>query len=152
MSRLVKAAHYVVLAVVVGGGVAYWMLKPPSLNPMADRRSADAMALVQTHRARHAPTVRQAIEAHVQKLQEEGKGVRPGEWRVERERDEVYLVRIIMREAGSRTWFEREYLWRVSLPTQTVEPITMAAEDVMPLKDSPDLDGPMGRPPVPSGR
>jgi hypothetical protein len=128
----VKTLHYVVVALIVIGGLAYWMVKPPSINPMADRASAEAMALVQTHRARHAPTLRQAIDERVQKLKEEGKGVRPEEWRVELERNDMYLVRIIIREEGTRTWFEREYLWRVNLPKRTVEAITMAAQDVMP--------------------
>jgi hypothetical protein len=128
----VKILHYVVVALIVLAGLLYWMLKAPSINPMADRASAEAMALVQTHRARHAPTLRQAIDERVQKLKEQGKGVRPEEWRVQREREDIYLIRIIIREEGTRTWFEREYLWRVNLSKRTVDAITMAAEDLMP--------------------
>jgi hypothetical protein len=131
-SSLVALLHYLVIGALIVGGLAYWMLKPRSLNPMADSRSAEVMALVQTHRAQGAPTLRQAIDARAQSLQAQGKGVRVGEWRIERETPETYLVRIIIREEGSRTWFEREYLWRVNLPKRSVEPLTLAATDLMP--------------------
>ena len=131
-SSLVKILHYAVIGLLVAGGLAYWMLKPPSLNPMADSRSAEAMALVQTHRAQGAPTLRQAIDERAHALQAQGKGARVGEWRVEQETPETYLVRIIIREEGSRTWFEREYLWRVHLTKRSVEPLTLAATDLMP--------------------
>jgi hypothetical protein len=138
-----KVLHYVVAAALVLGGLAYWILKPSHTNPMADRGAAEAMALVQTHRARHAPTLRQAIDERVKKMKDERKGVRPGEWRVELERPETYLVRTIIREEGTRTWFEREYLWRVNLTTRTVEAITMPAEDVMPEEQPTDGQGPV---------
>jgi hypothetical protein len=129
---LVKILHYAVIALLVVGGLAYWMLKPRSLNPMADRRSAEVMALVQTHRAQGAPTLRQAVDERAQALRAHGKGVRVGEWRVEQEAPEAYLVRIIIREEGSTTWFEREYIWRVNLTKRSVEPLTLAATDLMP--------------------
>jgi hypothetical protein len=131
-SSLVKTLHYVVIGLLVLGGLGYWMLKPRSLNPMADSRSAEVMALVQTHRAQAAPTLRHAIDDRVQRLQAQGRGVRAGEWRVEQETPDTYLVRIIIREEGSRSWFEREYLWRVNLPKRTVEGMTLSAVDLMP--------------------
>lgn len=131
-SSLVKILHYVVIGLLIAGGLGYWVFKPRTLNPMADSRSAEVMALVQTHRAQGAPTLRHAIDERVQSLHAQGKGVRAGEWRVEQETPDIYLVRVIIREEGSRSWFEREYLWRVNLPTRTVKAITLAAEDLMP--------------------
>jgi hypothetical protein len=131
-SRLTKILHYGVAALLLAGAVLYWWMQPPGANPMADPASAEAMALVQTHRALQAPTLRQAIDAQVRRLGSEGKGVRTGQWRVTRESPEIYVVDIIVREQGSRTWFEREYRWRVHLPSRAVTPITMAAADLMP--------------------
>ena len=45
-----RIIHYAVVAVLVLGMLYYFWVKPPSLNPIADRRSAEALALVQTHR------------------------------------------------------------------------------------------------------
>jgi len=147
-SPLVKLIHYALMAIILGGSLIYWMVKPKSLNPMADSRSAEAMALVQTHRALQAPTLRQAIDAHVQRLQAQGKGVRPGEWRVEEESPEIYRVSIIVREEGSRTWFEREYLWRVHLPRRIIDPITIPAADLMPVTIPEGPGSPGRRPPA----
>jgi hypothetical protein len=141
-SPLVRIIHYAVVAALVVGGLVYWMMKPPSLNPMADSRSAEAMALVQTHRAQDAPTLRQAIDAHVRSLETQGKGVRSGEWRVEQESPETYRVSIIVREEGSRTWFEREYLWRVHVPKRAVEAITLPAAELMPMNSGNGLVSP----------
>lgn len=101
---------------------------------MADARAAEAMALVQTHRAHHAPTLRQAITDRVQALAKRGQGVKLGEWRVERERGDLYLVKITLREQGTRTWFEQEYLWRVDLDTRSVVALTLPASDLMPTE------------------
>ena len=53
---MVKILHYVVLGVILLGVVYYIWTKPPTINPMIDRRSADALAMVQTHRALGYPT------------------------------------------------------------------------------------------------
>jgi hypothetical protein len=114
---------------------------------MADPRAAEAMALVQTHKARHAPTLRQAMTQRVQGIAARGQGVRLGEWRVERQTDEIYLVKIDVREQGTRQWFEREYVWRVDLNRKAVAPLSMPAEDLMP----PGQAGPLStgdRPPL----
>ena len=133
-----QVVHIVVLGLLVLGGVAYWALTPHSLNPMADPRAAEALALVQTHRARSAPTVLQAVTNRVKTLKERGQGVRLGEWRVQREGDapDRYLVRIFIREQGTKDWFERDYVWRVRLSTKSVEAVSMPAEDFLPLTPS----------------
>lgn len=117
----------------------YWMTRPPTVNPMSDPLAAEAMALVQTHRAQHAPTIRQAITDRVQALAARGQGVRLGEWTVEREGAETYLVRVWIREKVTAGWFEREYLWKVHVPEKIVIPLTVAASDLMQDDQS---DGP----------
>lgn len=124
--------HITVGGLVLVGGLVYWFLQPGSLNPMADARAAEAMALVQTHRAHHAPTLRQAITDRMQALAKRGQGVKLGEWRVERERGDLYVVKIFLREQGTRNWFEREYLWRVDLDKRSVVALTLPASELMP--------------------
>ena len=129
-SSLARHLHVAVVGLLLVAGLAYWILQPPSINPMADSRAAEAMALVQTHRARHAPTLRQAITDRVQALAKRGQGVRLGEWRVERQGD-LYLVKIFVREREARSWFEREYLWRVDLDARSVVAVTLPASELM---------------------
>lgn len=133
-SSVIKLLHYLVVGLLLLGGLAYWLLKPPTLNPMADAQAAEAMALVQTHKAQRAPTLRQALTDRVQALAARGQGVRLGEWRVEREGGDVYLVRIYLREEGTKQWFEREYIWRVNLGTKSVVALTLPATDLMPIE------------------
>lgn len=131
---MIKLLHYLVVSLLLFGGLAYWFLTPPTLNPMADPQAAEAMALVQTHRAQQAPTLRQALTDRVRAMAARGQGVRLGEWRVERERGDVYLVRISVREEGTKQWFEREYIWRVDLGTKSVVALTLPATDLMPVE------------------
>lgn len=138
-SPWVKRIHVAIVVLLLGGGGLYWALKPPALNPMADLRAAEAMALVQTHGAKRAPTLLQAVNERVKQMRERGQGVRLGEWRVEKdgESPDRYLVITFIREQGFRDWFEREYVWRVNLKRKSVEPLSMAAEDLMPLNEVP---------------
>ena len=129
-SSLARHFHVAVVGLLLVAGLAYWILQPPSINPMADSRAAEAMALVQTHRAHHAPTLRQAITDRVQALAKRGQGVRLGEWRVERQGN-LYLVKIFVREREARSWFEREYLWRVDLDARSVVAVTLPASELM---------------------
>lgn len=137
--------HYLALGLLVVGGLAYWAMKPPTANPMADPRAAEAMALVQTHRAREAPTLRQALTDRVQGMTARGKGVRMGEWTVEKKREDLYVVKVFVREEGSQggglRWFERDYEWQVDLTKQSIVPMSLPAEDLMPL----GLTGPLTR-------
>ena len=144
---LAGTIHYAVVGLALVGGLAYWVLKPPSVNPMADPRAAEAMALVQTHRAQGAPTLRHAITQRVQSIAARGQGVRLGEWRVERQNEDIYLVKIDVREQGTRQWFEREYIWRVNVSKRSVAAFSMPAEDLMPLAERPATPG--AGPPTP---
>lgn len=133
-SSLVRTLHFVVIGLLLAAGVGYWALKPPSLNPMADARAAEAMALVQTHRAHQAPTLLQAVTERVRTMAARGQVVRIGEWRVEREKEDVYVVSVTVREQGTKQWFEREYLWRTDLTKRTVVPLSRPAADLMPVE------------------
>ncbi|MDE3018946.1 MAG: hypothetical protein KGI53_08000 [Nitrospirota bacterium] len=150
-SSTVRIVHYAVVGLLIVGGLAYWAMKPPTANPMADPRAAEAMALVQTHRAKEAPTLRQALTDRVQAMQARGKGVRMGEWTVEKKRDDLYVVKVFVREEGSQgvglRWFERDYEWQVDLAKQSVVPMSMPAEDLMP----PGMAGPLLRGGGPAG-
>lgn len=150
-SSTVRIVHYAIVGLLIVGGLAYWAMRPPTANPMADPRAAEAMALVQTHRAKEAPTLRQALTDRVQAMQARGKGVRMGEWTVEKKRDDLYVVKVFVREEGSQggglRWFERDYEWQVDLAKQSVVPMSMPAEDLMP----PGMAGPLLRGGGPAG-
>src|SRR5579885_2589915 len=104
----VKIIHYGVFGILMIAATAYFIFKPPFVNPLADPGAAEAMALVQTHRAQHAPTIRQAIDERVKMLSEQGRGVRLGEWRVEREAPGIYVVRVTVREQTTVEWRSEE--------------------------------------------
>jgi len=129
----VKIVHYVVFGLLAVGAVAYVLLRPSFLDPMSDPEAAEAMALVQTHRAQQSPTIRQAISERVKGLSDKGKGVNLREWRVEREPSGTYLVRVSIREQVSVEWFERNYLWRVDIAKRSVIPLTIPASTLMPV-------------------
>jgi hypothetical protein len=143
---LSRALHYGVGILLVAAGVGYWMLKPPSINPMADPQAAEAMALVQTHRAEHAATLRQALSDRVQGMEKRGVGVRLGEWRVEQQGENVYLVKVFVRERGTQQWFEREYIWQVNVVKKHVTGISLPAIDLMPADEKGPSLAPPGMP------
>lgn len=129
--------HYGALVLLVIGGGAWWALKPPTLNPMADPRAAEAMALVQTHRALGATTLLQAINDHVRLVAEQDRGVRLGEWTVKRLDGDRYMVSVMMREQSTtRQWFEREYQWQADLGRKAIMAVSMPAESLMPIDES----------------
>src|SRR5919197_2466991 len=113
---VVRLIHYGVIALLVGAALVYWLYKPPTLNPMSDARAAEALALVQTHRAQGAPTILQAIQNDVSGLTQRGRRVRMGAWTVQRQQGDaerrIYVVRVEVREEGTSGWIEREYLWQ----------------------------------------
>ncbi len=116
----------------VGGVAAYLVWKP--LDPMADPRAAHALALVQAHPARSAPSIRQGIDAIVKANRKGDRTPSVGEWTVRADERNGYLVRVVVRLPGDEThrWVEWEYLWSVRLSPQTVVPLSRPAVDVMP--------------------
>ncbi|MEC4890010.1 MAG: hypothetical protein RI101_08105 [Nitrospira sp.] len=154
-SSLVKTLHYAVVAVLVFGGVAYVWMKPPALNPMADKRAAEALALVQTHQALGFPTILQAMNEHVRAKKERGEGVRLGEWRVKQVEGDLYEIRVQLRDQSvSGQWFEREFIWHAHLGVKKVNAASLPADGVTPKP--PDSERPQtpapplpGAPPMP---
>jgi hypothetical protein len=143
MSRVL---HYTVGLLLLAGVVAYWWMQPSGLNPMADPAAAEAMALVQTHRAAQAQTLLQALNNRAKDMRDRGIGVRLGEWQVQRERPDLYLVKTFVREQGAKQWFEREYIWEVDLAKKTIVAVSLPAIDLMPQDEKGPAVGPPGIP------
>jgi hypothetical protein len=130
---MVKIIHYAVVAVLVLGGLYYFWIQPPSLNPMADHRAAEALALVQTHRALGYPTILQAMTEHVRSMSERHRVARLGEWRVKQVEGDLYEVRIQLRDQGTTgQWFEREFIWHANLSMKKVNAASLPADGVTP--------------------
>jgi len=146
---LSKILHYGILAALLMGGLVYWLLRPPSLNPLVDPQAAQALALVQTHQAAGYPTILQAFNERVRLQKERKLGVRLGEWRVQKLEDprqpsagDRYEVRMNLREQGTNQWFEREFIWHVDLATKKVNAASLPADGLMP--EGPDFPNPSG--------
>ena len=103
-----KLVHTVIGTLLLAGIALSWWAKPPHVNPLVDSQAADAMALVQTHRAKGSPTIRQALDERARRIADRGQRVRLGEWNVEREMENVYVVRVVLREQEGSRWVERE--------------------------------------------
>jgi hypothetical protein len=131
-ARAIVWLEWAAVGLLLGGIAAYLLWKP--LDPMADPRAARALALVQTHPARGAPTVRQAIDAIVKANRKGDRTPVVGDWTVRTDERNGYLVRVVVRLPGDEQprWVEWEYLWRVRLSPQTVSPLSRPAADVMP--------------------
>jgi hypothetical protein len=142
---MVRIIHYVVLAVIALGAVYYVWTKPPTINPMIDRRGADALAMVQTHRAVGYPTILQAMTEHVRSMKDRGLNARLGEWRVKQVDGDIYEVRIQLRDKGvNDQWFEREFIWHANLSLKRVNAASLPADGITPKLEDRD------QPPAPS--
>ena len=136
------------VGVLLLGGLLYWLLKPPALNPLTDPQAAEALALVQTHRAAGYPTILQAFNERLRIEQQRQLGVRLGDWRVLNLEGDRYEVRINLREQGTNQWFEREFIWHVDLRTKRVNAASLPADGLMPeAPDSPVQQGRSDLPP-----
>ena len=131
-TRMSKVIHYGVVFLLLAGGFVYWWMKPSTLNPITDPQAAEALALVQTHRAVGYPTILQAFNERA-RIQEARKlGLRLGEWQVIKQDGQRYEVRIYMREQGTTQWFERDFIWHVDLATKRVNAASLPADGLMP--------------------
>jgi len=129
----VKIIHYAVVSVLVLGALYYLWMKPPSLNPMPDSRAAEALALVQSHRAQGFPTILQAMTEHVRSMSERNRVARLGEWRVKQLEGDLYEIRIQLRDQGvTGQWFEREFIWHADLALKKVNAASLPADGVTP--------------------
>ena len=130
---IVKSIYYAVVAALVVGALYYLWMKPPSVNPIADRRAAEALALVQTHRAQGYPTILQAMTEHVRSMSERNLVARLGEWRVKQLEGNLYEVRIQLRDQGvTGQWFEREFIWHADLSMKKVNAASLPADGITP--------------------
>lgn len=145
-----KIIHYAVVAVLVIGTLYYFWMKPPSLNPVGDRRATEALALVQMHRAQGYPTILEAMTEHVRSMSERKRVARLGEWRVKQLEGDLYEIRIQLREQGvTGQWFEREFIWHADLSLKKVNAASLPADGVTPK----ELDAePAGSPAAPLPR
>jgi hypothetical protein len=136
-SRLVVWIEWGAVALLVGGVASYLLWKP--LDPMGDQQAAQALALVQTHPAHSAPSIRQAIDIVMKANRTAGdRSPSIGDWTVRRdeqanERDS-YRVRVVVRLPVNQKnrWIEWEYLWLVRLSPPTVIPMSRPAVEIMP--------------------
>ena len=128
-----KIIHYAVVAVLVLGVLYYLWMKPPSLNPIVDSRAAEALVLVQTHRAQGYPTILQAMTEHVRSMSERHQVARLGEWRVKQVEGSQYEIRVWLRDQGATgQWFEREFIWHADLASKKVNAASLPADGVTP--------------------
>ena len=128
-----KIIHYAVVAVLVLGVLYYLWMKPPSLNPIPDSRAAEALTLVQSHRAQGYPTILQAMTEHVRSMSERKRVARLGEWRVKHVEGDQYEIRVQLRDQGvTGQWFEREFIWHADLSSKKVNAASLAADGVTP--------------------
>ena len=130
---MVKIIQYVAVAVLVLGAAYYLWMKPPSLNPITDRRAAEALTLVQTYQAQGYPTILQAMTEHVRSMSERNRVARLGEWRVKQVEGDLYEIRVQLRDQGvTGQWFEREFIWHADLSLKKVNAASLAADGVTP--------------------
>ena len=136
---MVKFLHYAVVIVLVLGVAYYLWTKPPTINPMIDRRGADALAMVQTHRALGYPTILQAMTEHVRSMKERGLNARLGEWRVRQVDGDLYEVRVQLRDQSvTGQWYEREFIWHANLSLKRVNAASLPADGVTPQEATPE--------------
>jgi len=134
--------NIIVLSVLVLLVIAGFVLsKPRPLTPNIpnDPKAEEALELVQSHPARNAQTLQDAVEQYLRELEAKGTPFHKGEWQVGEEHPGVYAVRILIREKGFNQWIEREFAWRVMMKDQTIRVISLAAIHFMPFHELPPL-------------
>ena len=121
------------MAVLLLGVVYYLWVRPPVVSPVLDGRAAEALALVQNHRALGYPTLLQAMTEHVRSMSERNLVSRLGEWRVKQVEGDLYEIRLQVRDQGATgQWFEREYIWHADLASKKVNAASLPADGVTP--------------------
>src|SRR2546427_1903334 len=133
-ARAIVWVEWGAVVLLLAGVAAYLIWKP--LDPMADPRAAQALALVQTHPARSTPTIRQAIDAIVKANRKDDRTPVVGDWTVRTDERNGYLVRAVVRPPGDEKhrWIEWDYLWRVPLSAQSVIPLSRPPLSIIPQR------------------
>ncbi len=135
-----RAGQWIATVVVVVGAAYYaWISLPGAREPL-DRREAEALAMVQSHPAIGGGTILQAMEEHVRSMKERGQGVRLGEWRVQQVENDIYEIRVQLRDQSVLgQWFEREFIWHAHLARKKVNAASLPADGLTPkdLDDDP---------------
>ncbi len=128
-----RIVHFIAVAVMVIGGLYYIWTSMPTVDAPKDEREAEALALVQSHPAIGAPTILDAMQAHVDSMKARGQGVRLGEWRVQHVEQDIYEVRVQLRDQSVRgQWFEREFIWHAHLGLKKVNAASLPADGFTP--------------------
>src|SRR6185295_9329734 len=126
---MVRVVRFVVVVVLAFGAMYYVWLQPPTVNPIVDSRAAEALALVQNHRAIGYPTILQAMTEHVRSMRERNLAARLGEWRVKQVEGDLYEIRVQLRDQGvTGQWFEREFIWHADLALKKVNAASLPAD------------------------
>lgn len=134
-----RVVNFAVIAVLVLGGLYYVWTGLPAVTETKDTREAEALALVQSHPAIGADTILDAMNEHVRSMKERGQGVRLGEWRVHHVEDDIYEIRVQLRDQSVRgQWFEREFIWHAHMALKKVNAASLPADGVTPK--APDVE------------
>ncbi len=139
MSPLIKKFCFLTVCVLVIASSGFWACSSSSSELPQDPKAAEAVKLVQTHPARQATTIQQAILDIVKDMKARGKGVYMGDWRVAAQGPDTYVVSVLIREKGFAEWIERDYAWRVNLKLKALSVITLPATYLMPFHELPPL-------------
>ncbi len=136
MNRVIQLV--VTLVLVSGGGYYVWTGLPGTSHSL-DRQAAEALAMVQSYPAIGGGTILQAMNEHVRSMKERGQGVRLGEWRVHRVENDIYEIRVQLRDQSVRgQWFEREFIWHAHLAKKKVNAASLPADGITPKEPDPD--------------
>ena len=125
----------------LGAMVLLWLYatqspKGPKLPD--DPKALEALERVQTHRSRDSSTIDESLTKLIATIEESGKPIHVGNWRVAVAGDkakETYVVSRLIREKGETGWIERDFAWRVNLKEKWIKVVTLAASSLMPLHE-----------------
>ncbi|MCP9465691.1 MAG: hypothetical protein NNA25_12970 [Nitrospira sp.] len=134
-----RVIQLVVTLVLVSGGAYYVWTGLPGASQSLDRQAAEALAMVQSYPAVGGGTILDAMNNHVRSMKERGQGVRLGEWRVQRVENDIYEIRVQLRDQSVRgQWFEREFIWHAHLAKKKVNAASLPADGITPKEPDDD--------------
>lgn len=123
----------------IGFYLLYLFVQPTAYRLPDDPQALESLALVKNHLSRQGYTLAEAVQLLVDDLEAKGIPFREGDWQVASQGEDKYVVRKIIREKGSKEWFEREYAWRVDIKEKSIRVISLAAQQLMPFENLPPL-------------